>query len=1063
MPPPNPQFFLHTANDPELLLEQVLDLLERPVPGCGPFTPETLVVPSAATAQLMRDRLARERGFVMNLDLLYPRNAVFRLLQAFLPGLPLEDPFTPEALTWRLMGLLPDLSSDPDPEAREIARYCHRASPASRHKLAARLARVYDRYLLDRPDWILRWERPDEEPSGWQGRLWRRIVAETGDYPHLARCRKHLTRNPAPDEEALPSRLIVWASGYLPGYYLEMFNRLSLYREVHYLQPRPTGQYWGYLGGPGEPELETSAGRFLSLTGKTLRTAADQLEELGYHQGLESFREGESRSALQCLHNALLRLEPLERSVDRPLRAPLPAPTVRPGRDSSITFQEARHALEEVTLLRREILGLLVSDEPPRLDQMAIVVPSADRYSSALQAALMGGSSPALPFHFLPRNPVLAQPAVAAFFACVDFISGEATRDDLVALITSAACLDVFAVGPARKRAIELALDAFGYQRGWLRHSSGDEASHPGPASTEATCWEAFYARLLQGTFEGIGIPAWPFLERELSDALPGNELLDTFRRVHQLLTPLARMTREARTATGWAAILQRYLPRFAQGTDPGAIAPIQEGLTAVATAARDGGFDEAVEFPVVVHALRERIRTRPGTSPRLGAGSGIPVLLLGDSIPGGVRHLFLLGARRDWVVPSSAPSPLDRIESDPRHGDTSAADVAAGALLELVLAARESLWISAPVGSGNADGLFPVALESLRGTFGTTRTLPGSSDLQPAESGPAESAPSAAPAHSRRTWNDRSRTAVTVGDALKAIQYPTNHYCREALGAAFPGSLLSAANRYPGEGSADPLAGGLTRWHYRKLLMTLPRIEEGLLDEACQLLGARGRVPERDDYRWLLQCATEEVVLHRAVQPRLARSGSPMANPGEQLLVLPADEDSGVRATPALEEDRVVHAGRFKPEAVLREWLRYLLIAYADSPFLAECRIVQFLDAEIRFEASDLTAERFETVRWILRESKVRPVAFHFGVLAAWYQDSLASGDRTGSSGRVDPADSWREFQVELGRRAPDRISPADRLAFEEADVEECAAEFTRLAGILAEPLLQTANLGRD
>ena len=70
--------------------------------------------------------------------------------------------------------------SDPRDDAalREVRAYlaCE-GGDDRRYDLAWRIADVYDRYLVYRPDWIEAWEAGGEDH--WQARLWRVLAADT--------------------------------------------------------------------------------------------------------------------------------------------------------------------------------------------------------------------------------------------------------------------------------------------------------------------------------------------------------------------------------------------------------------------------------------------------------------------------------------------------------------------------------------------------------------------------------------------------------------------------------------------------------------------------------------------------------------------------------------------------------------------------------------------------------------------------------------------------------------------------------------------------------------------
>ncbi|MYE13135.1 MAG: exonuclease V subunit gamma [Gammaproteobacteria bacterium] len=87
------------------------------------------------------------------------------------PAMPREQPFAPDRLRWRVFDALGRPGGTAEAPLR---RYLADGDARKRFELADRLARVYDRCLLYRPEWIRAWEAG--ETPHWQARLWRRLT-----------------------------------------------------------------------------------------------------------------------------------------------------------------------------------------------------------------------------------------------------------------------------------------------------------------------------------------------------------------------------------------------------------------------------------------------------------------------------------------------------------------------------------------------------------------------------------------------------------------------------------------------------------------------------------------------------------------------------------------------------------------------------------------------------------------------------------------------------------------------------------------------------------------------
>ena len=139
--------------------------------------PELIAVQGHAVARWLSLRLATAQGIVANTEMLFPAELLWRLFRQVLPNVPEVNSFSAEALTWRVLALL-DKDSLVSQHAA-LANYLRDASPLQYWQLAERLGRLFEQYLIFRPDWIRRFEGGDADH--WQGILWQQMVAGGDD------------------------------------------------------------------------------------------------------------------------------------------------------------------------------------------------------------------------------------------------------------------------------------------------------------------------------------------------------------------------------------------------------------------------------------------------------------------------------------------------------------------------------------------------------------------------------------------------------------------------------------------------------------------------------------------------------------------------------------------------------------------------------------------------------------------------------------------------------------------------------------------------------------------
>ena len=158
--------------------------------------------------------------------------------------------------------------------------------PRKRFELADRLARVLDRCVVYRPDWVREWERGDA--PHWLARLWRRAVEAEGSPSHwvgaIDAFRSALENAPRPPDR--PSRASFFAVPSLSPSYLDLLNGIGRGIEINLFMVNPCREYWGDIysrremgpPGGGEPiRRSATSPKATSFSPRGGRAGRDQL------------------------------------------------------------------------------------------------------------------------------------------------------------------------------------------------------------------------------------------------------------------------------------------------------------------------------------------------------------------------------------------------------------------------------------------------------------------------------------------------------------------------------------------------------------------------------------------------------------------------------------------------------------------------------------------------------------------------------------------------------------------------------------------------------------------
>ncbi|HEX2670670.1 MAG TPA: exodeoxyribonuclease V subunit gamma, partial [Polyangiaceae bacterium] len=309
---------VHQSNRLEALADGLADVLAQPL--ASVFASEIVVVQSRGVARWLSLRLADRAGICANVRFPFPAAFTWELYRCAFGYLPEQSSSDPGVLTWRILDLLPELEDSAGFEA--VKRYVA-GSDLRRFELAARLAELYDEYLVYRPDWIASWER--ESSADWQGQLWRRLSAESAG-AHGARLNREFMKLLATDAApvSIPQRVCVFGAPALAPSVLELLCALASRRDVHLFIQNPCSAYWGDIAsertiarkrvqGKSDAAYLDTGNSLLASFGKQGRDFIDLLAGLSGDGAGErdSFIDPSRETRLASIQSDILELEEL--------------------------------------------------------------------------------------------------------------------------------------------------------------------------------------------------------------------------------------------------------------------------------------------------------------------------------------------------------------------------------------------------------------------------------------------------------------------------------------------------------------------------------------------------------------------------------------------------------------------------------------------------------------------------------------------------------------------------------------------------------------------------------
>ena len=443
---------LHAAERIEPLAERLADVLR--VAPADPMASELVAVPSAGMRRWLQLDLARHLGssgpghsdgVAANIEMAFPGSLRLRVLEAGRdPADP--DPWRVERLAWAVLDVAVLHAGD----ARLMA-VTDLPTGASRYGRCRRIADLFDRYHIHRPDMIRSWAagndldgsaRPIPEHHRWQPVLWRLVRGRVGSPSPPERLPGLLDRLRSGDlAVALPDRVILFGLSLLPGGqgFLELIDAIGATRDVQLFlldaspamaagirsgltpvpgaRPRsedrtaglvahPLLRSWGRLHRETTVLLTDAERRGLPSVGRVVDRRSAPASAPARASAPASVPASGRVPGPVCSRSVLARLQADIRTDSAPAGDHLPEVG-----DRSVQFHACHGATRQVEVLRDALLHALAEDPTLNEDDILVVCPALERFAPLIEAVF--GASAEQPDGAPPAPPAASSPLVS--------------------------------------------------------------------------------------------------------------------------------------------------------------------------------------------------------------------------------------------------------------------------------------------------------------------------------------------------------------------------------------------------------------------------------------------------------------------------------------------------------------------------------------------------------------------------------------------------------------------------------------------------------------------------
>ena len=734
---------VHRGSRTEWLADTLALQLEAQRPA-NPLAAQTVVVAHPGLQRWLLGRFARRpgphgaHGIAANIEMILPWQWFERTARRVLGDEALiGGAYRSDVLRWRLLMALPTLTTT------EVGAYLAGDDAARRSfQLAEHLAGLYTQYLIYRPDWILDWEQhPGKARGDWQAALWRQVQASIGR-PHRASRSAtlldalHAESSHTESEHARPP-LHVFGVSHLPPDVLAALQVYSLQTPVHLYFPDPCREYWSdlrsrrfQLAQKGDPDaLYYEIGHpLLVALGRIAQDFCITLDECDAIEERDPLDEAEplpgESSLLARLQSSIRCLQP--DLVGAPVREQVAAgatlneilPALRS--DPSLRVHVCHTRLRELEVLKNALLRYLAEDATLQHRDIVVMAPDISVYAPYLPAIF---GEPAqyrtdplhLPWHLSDVGLSRAHPLMSAFAQVLDLAESRFTVSEVMDFLDVPAVARRFAIDRSGRDALER----------WLHRAhvawglDAEMKAEVGAAAVDANSWQFGFDRIYAGLIAGQDTAG------ELpGDRVPGDQLVDgilpldgvsgsdveALGQFDRLLGEL-RNARDTfatpRTLTAWSQWLLElidalFLADLRDDAENSALDTLRRLVASLGSQAAEVGIGTALSWSVVHEAVRGALDGVPERQAFLLGGVTFCGLVPQRSIP--FRVVCLLGMNEGEFPRPTGDAGLNRILSQPRHGDRDTRSEDRYLFLEAMMSARDVLHISF-IGEGVRDG----------------------------------------------------------------------------------------------------------------------------------------------------------------------------------------------------------------------------------------------------------------------------------------------------------------------------------------------------------------------
>lgn len=693
------QFNLFTSNRLEILVEKLASFLcDSPL---SPLESEIIVVQSKGMAKWVSLKLANLLGICANVSFQFPNMFIYDQFRRVFSDIPDKTSYEPDTVEWIILSLLPTCLDQP--EFDPIRSYLgDKTDQLKWFQLSKNIARLFDNYLIYRPEMIIKWDQGDH--SDWQSILWKQLSQHISDIHPAALAKRFIeaVQSRKIEKAKFPKRVFVFGISVLPRFHIQLFDAISYLSEMNMFLMNPCAQYWGTILSkrgyrptkptqlklfmPPEPlfDYQEDSNSLLSSMGILGRDFFDIL--LDYVTIEPYFLEPKDNSLLQLIQSDILNLKDRDPLNKTPISSD----------DISIQVHSCHSPMREMEVLQDQLLNLFEKFPELLPSDIVVMTPDIEAYSPYIQAVFdISQNDPRrIPFHIADRGVRQESRLIEAFMKIVELSSKRITAAEVFSILETPFVFKKFNISESNLMII----------RQWIQDTrirwgiDAEDRVDMGFLGFKENTWEAGIERLLLGyalpgqekrLFSGV----LPYDYVEADQAVLLGNLIEFTNVLFSFVRSLRKKT--MRSLIEWADVLKQIPERFFLIEDESEteMKIIRQMINDLKQLQLKYQVKDSIDRNVIQYYLTTYFKTKGFGFGFLSGGVTFCAMLPMRSIP--FKVVCLVGMNGDAFPRTSKSFSFDLIAKYPQKGDRSKRNDDRYLFLESILSARKILYIS--------------------------------------------------------------------------------------------------------------------------------------------------------------------------------------------------------------------------------------------------------------------------------------------------------------------------------------------------------------------------------